>query len=188
MPKFEKAIHLAAFKLYMEYGATTPEFLSSFEKQTGKSAKTAYRWAQDFNWKERARKPIDEAVQQLEESQKLNAEELISGLLGLAKERMDGLSEQVTEIKSILASAFNKGKDQKPLLKARSISELAELVRAESRLIRDEQAYIRLVLTLVGKPEQIMEDRMIVQFVGAPKGFLDDDFSDTDAADIPEAD
>lgn len=175
MPKFEKAVHLDAFRLYMQYGATTPAFLTAFASKFGKSESTAFRWQRDLDWKERAKKPIDEAVEELEAAQKLNAEELISGLLDLCRNRMDGLAGQAQGIKLIIAEALKKNKKGKPLLKAGNISEVAELVRAESRLIRDEQAYVRLLLTMVGSPEQILEERMIVQFVGLPEGILDDD-------------
>lgn len=174
MPKFEKGIHQDAFKLYMKMGGMSPAFLSAFVGEFGKSGRTAERWQKDFDWKRRIKEPIDEAVQELQDADKLNAEELISGLLDLCRNRMDGLKEEAIEIRLILATAFKKGKDKKPILKATSISEVAELVRAKSRLIRDEQAYMRLLLTMVGSPEQILEERMVVQFVGLPEGILDD--------------
>ena len=171
MPKVEKAIHLDAFRLYMKMGGITPDFLTAFAKQTGKSEKTAYRWAKDLGWKERAKKPIDAAVEKLEAEQKVNAEELIGGLLDLCRKRMDGLEQEAGYLTAIFATAFEK--IQSGNLKVETISDLAELIRAKSRLVRDEQAYMRLVLTLVGKPEQIMEDRMTVQFVGLPEGLFD---------------
>lgn len=183
MPRVEKAIHLEALKLYMEMGGMSQEFLAAFERKIGKSEKTAYRWEKDLNWKRRARVPIEEALEELEESQKLNAEELIGGLLDLCRTRMDGLATQSGYITSIFATAYDK--IQSGELKVESISDLKELVLAGSRLIRDEQGYMRLILMLVGNPEQIMEDRMIVQFVGLPEGIFDDDSSD---ANVPEPD
>lgn len=172
MPKVEKAIHLDAFKLYMKFGEINREFLSYFGKEVGKSARTAKRWEKEFDWKERAKKPIAEAVEKLEAEQTINAEKLITGLLDLCRTRMDGLETQAGYLKAIFATAYNQ--IQAGQLKVESISDLKELVLAQSRLARDEQAYMRLVLTLVGKPEQILEDRMIVQFVGLPEGMFDD--------------
>ena len=191
MPKVEKAIHLDAFKLYMQYGEVNQEFLSRFGTEFGKSARTAKRWAEELNWKERAKEPIDEAVEDLKESQKLNAEELISGLLDLCRNRMDGLEAQSGYLKAIFGTVFERivtpdnPKPKKTPIEVESIPDLKELILAQSRLIRDEQGYMRLLLTLVGEPEKIMEDRMIVQFIGAPGGFLDDV---SDDADISETD
>ena len=173
MPKVEKAIHQQAFKLYMEMGGMSPAFLTAFASKTGKSDSTAFRWQRERNWKERIKEPVDEAVEELKEADKLNAEELIGGLLDLCRNRMDGLATQAGYITSIFATAFDK--IQSGELKVESISDLKELVLAGSRLMRDEQGYMRLLLTLVGEPEKIMEDRMIVQFVGTPEGFFDDD-------------
>ncbi len=179
MPKVEKAIHLDAFKLYMQFGMMSKEFLRKFEKQTGKAGKTAYSWEKDFNWKERAKEPIDEAIEELKETDKLNAEELISGLLDLCRNRMAGLETQSGYFKAIFGTAFERivtpdnPNPENPIV-VNSIADLRELTLAQSRLIRDEQGYMRLLLTLVGEPEKIMEERMIVQFVGAPKGFYDD--------------
>lgn len=172
MPKVEKPIHLDAFKLYMEYGGITPEFLSRYVKEFGKTDRTAYRWEEDLNWKERAKKPIEEAVEELQAAEKLNVEELIGGLLDLCQNRMDGLSKQADYIKAIFSTAFDTITSGE--LKVECISDIKELVLAQSRLVRDEQAYIRLILTLVGEPEKIMEDRMIVQFVGKPEGLFED--------------
>lgn len=171
MPKNEKAIHLDAFKLYMQFGMMSKEFLREFEKKTGKAGKTAYSWEKDFDWKERAKKPIIEAVEKLEAEQTINAEGLITGLLDLCQNRMEGLETQAGYLKAIFATSFDR--IQAGQLKVESISDLKELVLAQSRLVRDEQAYMRLVLTLVGKPEQILEDRMIVQWVGVPEGLFD---------------
>lgn len=168
--RVEKAEHVKAFKLYLEMGGISPEFLSAFAKQTGKTEKTAYRWQADFNWKERAKKPIVEAVEKLEAEQQINAEELISGLLDLCKTRMDWVKSETESIKAIFATAYEK--IQAGELKVESISDLTELIRAQSRIFRDEQAYMRLILMIVGKPEQIMEDRMEV--TKTFYGYIDD--------------
>lgn len=180
MPKVEKAIHLDAFKLYKQFGMMSKEFLRKFEKQTGKAGKTAYAWEKDFSWKERAKKPINEAIEELEQADKLNAEELISGLLDLCSTRMDGLAAQASHIEAIFATAFDRipspanPEPENPIV-VNSIADMRELTLARSRMIRDEQAYMRLLLTMVGQPERILEDRMIVQFLGLPEGILDDD-------------
>lgn len=174
----EKAIHLEAFRLYAEMGGMSPAFLTAFASQLGKSDSTAFRWQKQHGWKERLKKPIDEAVEELEQADKLNAEELIGGLLDLCRNRMDGLAEEAADFKAVIAEAFTKTKAGKYRLKAHTISEVTDLVRAQSRLVRDEQAFMRLLLTLVGEPETIMEDRMVVQFVGLPEGMFDDDSSD----------
>lgn len=171
MPKIEKAVHLEAFALYLSLGGMTSEFIGKFSETFGKGKSTAYGWEKSFDWKTKAKKPIEEAVERLEAEQTLDATELISGLLDLCRNRMDGLETQAGYLKAIFATSYDR--IQAKQLKAESISDLKELVLAQSRLARDEQAYMRLVLTLVGKPEQILEDRMIVQFVGLPEGLFD---------------
>lgn len=185
MPKVEKAVHLDAYKLYMEMGGRTPAFMSAFVQKFKRNDRTARRWENDFSWKERAKKPIDEAIEELEESQKLDAEELIGGLLDLCRNRMDGLATQASYLEAIFGTAFKRipsAKIPEPEnpIEVTSISDLNELVLAKSRLIKDEQAYMRLLLTMVGSPEQILEERMIVQFRGLEEGLFDDDSSDAD--------
>ncbi len=185
MPKVEKAIHLDAYKLYMELGGMSPAFLGRFRTEFKKSRTTAYDWEKDLNWKERAKKPIEAAVEELEESQKLNAEELIGGLLDLCRNRMDGLATQANYLEAIFGTAFKRipsAKIPEPEnpIEVTSISDLNELVLAKSRLIKDEQAYMRLLLTMVGSPEQILEERMMIQFVGLPEGTFDEIDSDTE--------
>lgn len=172
MGKLETAITLEAFMMYMEHGGISLDFLGKFQQKFGKGKSTAYGWEKDLDWKERAKQPIQEAVEELTEAQKLNAEEVIIGLLDLCQTRMDGLSTKAGYIDAIFSTAFDK--IQAGQLKVETISDLAELIRAQSRLVRDEQAFMRLVLTLVGKPETIMEERMIVEFAGLPDGFYDD--------------
>lgn len=178
MPKVEKQIHLDAYMLYVAMGGMNPGFLQKFAKDFGKSENTAYRWAQSFGWEQRAQEPIDEAIEELKESDKLNAEELISGLLDLCRNRMDGLETQSGYLKAIFGTVFERivtpdnPKPKNPIV-VNSIGDLKELVLAQSRLIRDEQGYMRLLLTLVGEPEKIMEDRIIVQYAGLPDGFFD---------------
>lgn len=189
MPKTEKAIHLDAFKLYMEMGGMNSEFLGKFYKTFGRKQSTAYGWEKAFGWKERAKKPIDDAIEELEEAQKLNAEELISGLLDLCRNRMDGLATQASYIEAVFATAFDRipnaenPNPENPLIVG-CVADLKELVLAKSRLVRDEQAYMRLLLTMVGSPEKILEERMIVQFRGLDEGLFDDYSSDGDAEDI----
>ncbi len=164
MPKVEKAIHLDAFMLYVEMGGMSPAFVSAFVRKFGKSEKTCYRWQKDHDWKRRIKEPVDEAVEELQAEEKLNAEELISGFLDLCRTRMSGIELETGYIRAIFATAFEKIKTGK--LKVDTISDLSELIRAESRLIRDEQNYMRLVMMLIGKPEQIFEERIIVELVG----------------------
>lgn len=171
MPKVEKAIHLQAFRLYLEMGGMSPAFLQKFGKEFGRSGNTAYRWAQSFGWNERAKKPVDEAIENLETEQVLNTEEFISGLLDLCRSRMEGLATQSGSTQAIFASIFDRiVTDENPNpenpLEVKSIFDLKELVLAQSRLIKDEQGYMRILLTLIGSPERITEDRMIVEFIG----------------------
>lgn len=180
MAKIEKAIHVDAFKLYMENGGMSEGFLAKFCKETGKSRRTAYDWEKGFGWKTRAQEPIDEAIEELKQTDKLNAEELISGLLDLCRNRMDGLAVQASHIEAIFATVFDRipspdNPEPKNPIVVNSIADMKELTLARSRMIRDEQAYMRLLLTMVGQPERILEDRMIVQFLGLPEGILDDD-------------
>lgn len=173
MPKVEKAIHLEAFKLYMEFGEVNKEFLARFGTEFGKSARTAKRWAKELNWKERAKPPIDEVVEELEEAGKLDAREIILGFLDLVQHRMTEAGERAEYMKAIFATAFDRiptpdnpeeGID-KPIV-ITDILDMDRLSRAIQRIMREEQAWIRSTLLLIGEPEAITEEKIIVEFVG----------------------
>lgn len=177
MPKVEKAIHLQAFKLYMEMGGMSKAFLSAFVGKFGKSGRTAERWQKDLNWKERANVPIDEAIVELEETGKLDPSEIILGFLDLVRHRMTEAGERVQYMKGIFATAFDRiptpentvemirEKKQEPL-EIKDILDMDRLSRSIQRIMREEQAWIRSTLLLIGEPEAITEDRILVEFVG----------------------
>lgn len=158
MPKIEKAIHLDAFKLYIQFGMMSKDFLREFEKQTGKAGKTAYAWEKDFNWKQRAHEPAAEAIEELKQEEKLNAKELVSGFLDLCKNRMDGSATQKSYIEAIFGTAFERipsEKNPKPqnALEVKTIQDMESLVRMHSMLERGEQTWVKLGLLLAGEPD-----------------------------------
>lgn len=162
MPKTEKAIHLDALKLYMQYGMMSKDFLREFEKQTGKSGKTAYAWEKDFDWKRRAREPVEDAIEELKEEDKLNAKELVSGFLALCQSRMDGTATQRGYIDAIFGTAFDRipsEKNPKPknALEVKTIQDMESLVRMHSMLERGEQAWVKIGLLLAGEPDSRSE-------------------------------
>ena len=162
MPKVEKAIHLDAFKLYLAMGGMNPEFLQKFAKDFDKSENTAYRWAKSYGWKARAQEPIDEAVEELKQEEKLNAKELVSGFLDLCKNRMDGTATQKSYIEAIFGTAFDRipsEKNPKPknALEVKTIQDMESLVRMHSMLEKGEQAWVKLGLLLAGEPDSRAE-------------------------------
>lgn len=162
MPKYEKAIHLDAFKLYIQFGMMSKEFLREFEKQTGKSGKTAYAWEKDFDWKARAKEPINEAIQELEEEEKLNAKELVAGFLDLCKNRMDGSATHKSYIEAIFGTSFERipsEKNPKPknALEVKTLQDMESLVRMHSMIERGEQAWVKIGLLLAGEPDSRSE-------------------------------
>ncbi len=177
MPKVEKAIHLQAFKLYMEMGGMSPAFFARFRTAFGKSRRTAYDWEKDLNWKERADVPIDEAVEELEEAGKLDPSQIILGFLDLVQHRMTEAGERVEYMKGIFATAFDRiptpentvemirENKQEPLV-IKDILDMDRLSRAIQRIMREEQAWIRSTLLLIGEPEAITEEKILVEFVG----------------------
>jgi len=158
MPKVEKAIHLDALKLYMEMGGMSQAFLSEFEKKIGKSEKTAYRWEKELEWDARAKEPIDEAVEELKEAEKINAKEVVVGFLDLARTSLDGIDTKESYIDGIFGTAFDRipTKD-KPnpdnALEVKSIEDMRSLVAMQIQLINAKQAWIKTVLLLVGEPD-----------------------------------
>jgi len=162
MPKVEKAIHLDAFKLYMQYGAITPEFLSAFAKQTGKTEKTAYRWQADLDWKERAKEPISEAVKELEAEQKIDAQELISGFFDLYQNRLESIGVKSSYIDAIFATTFDRiptpeNPNPKDPLQVKTIEDLRWLVKMNADLMKEEQTWAKMALVLVGEPDSRSE-------------------------------
>lgn len=181
MPKVEKPLHLEAFKLYAEMGGMSQEFLSHFVARFDKSVRTAQRWEKNLDWKRRAAEPINEAIEELQEEGKLRTEELVEGLLDLTRVRMDGIAIKHSQLDAIFATAFERiptpeNPEPDNPIQIENLSQLNELILAGSRLIREEQGYMRIVLALVGEPEQALEEKMLVELVG-----LDEDvFSDAE--------
>jgi len=158
MPKVEKAIHLDAFKLYVAMGGMSPEFLAQFGTEIGKSARTAKRWESELDWQERAKQPAAAAVAELEQAEKLDAQELISGFLDLCEHRLESVGIQKTYIDAIFATAFAriptpvKPNPENPLA-VKTIEDMDKLVNMQVKYMREEQAWTKLALLLVGEPD-----------------------------------
>ena len=158
MPKLETTITLEAYRLYMSSGGMNSEFIGKFKKEFGKSQSTAYDWERDLAWKQRAKEPIDEAIEELKQEEKLNAKELVAGFLDLCKNRMDGSATQKSYIEAIFGTAFDRipsEKNPKPknALKVETIQDMESLVRMHSMLEKGEQAWVKLGLVLAGEPD-----------------------------------
>jgi hypothetical protein len=179
MPKVEKAIHLDAYKLYVEMGGLNKAFLAAFGNKFGKSDRTAFRWAAEFDWERRAAEPAQAAIAELQEAGKLRTEELIEGLLDLSRVRMDSVDVKTGYLDAIFATVFERIKTpQNPNpenpIEITNIGDLTELIRANTQLIRAEQGYMKIVLALVGEPEQVFDDQMLVEFVGLDENVFKD--------------
>jgi len=162
MPKFEKAIHLDAFKLYTEYGAVTKEFLAQFGTKFGKSARTAKRWAEELDWKERAKKPVEEAIQELEAEEKLNAQELISGFLDLCRTRVESIGKKTTYIDAVFSTAFDRipskeNPEPENSIVVESIEDMERLGNMQVKMVNAEIQLAKLALLLVGEPDSHAE-------------------------------
>ncbi len=179
MPQVEKPLHLEAFRLYTQYGGRTKAFMTEFVQKFGRNDRTARRWEKDFDWEARAAEPIEEAITELQEEGKLRTEELVEGLLDLTRTRMDGIAFKHSQLDAIFATAVDRiptKKNPEPdnPIEIESLSQLNELILAGSRLIREEQGYMRIVLALVGEPEQALEEKMLVEFVGLDEDVFTD--------------
>ncbi len=158
MPKLETMITLDAFKLYLAMGGMNSEFIGKFKKQFGKSQSTAYDWERDLDWKVRAKEPIDEAVEELKEEEKLNAKEIIIGFLDLAQVSMAGIDTKIGYIDAIYGTAFERiPTEKKPepenAIVVTSIEDMERLVNMKVKLINAQQAWVKTVLLLAGEPD-----------------------------------
>lgn len=171
MPKTEKAIHLDAFMLYAQMGGMSQEFLSEFEKKIGKSEKTAYRWEKELEWDARAKEPIDEAVEELKEEEKINAKEIIIGFLDLAETSMTGIDTKISYIDAIYGTAFERiptekvPKPKNPIV-VNSIEDMERLVNMKVKLINAQQAWVKMVLGMAGEPDSRAEHTIRLSFPG----------------------
>ncbi len=162
MPKVEKAIHLDAFKLYMETGGMSQEFLAQFRTKTGKSRRTAYDWEKAYEWKERAREPKAVAIQELETEKKLDAQELIAGFLDLCDTRISDIGIRKGYIDAVFGTAFDriptpeKPKPKNPI-KVDTIEDMERLVKMQVALMKEEQNWAKLALLLMGEPDSRTE-------------------------------
>lgn len=162
MPKYEKQVHLDALKLYMEMGGMSREFLAAFGSKFGKSDTTAFRWAREGNWKARAKEPIDEAIEELKEADKLESKELIIGFLEMAQNSLDGIDIEKGYIEAIFGTAFKRiptKKEPNPenALKVDSITDMERLVNMQVKLINAQQGWVKLGLLLAGEPDSHTE-------------------------------
>ena len=162
MPKNEKPVHLNAFKLYMEMGGMSPEFLTAFASKIGKSDSSAFRWAKDFNWKARAKEPKAAAIQELETEKKLDAQELIAGFLTLCDTRITDIGIRKGYIDAIYATAFKQiPTPEKPnpenALRVDTIEDMERLIKMQVALMKEEQNFAKLALLLVGEPDHRTE-------------------------------
>jgi len=158
MPKVEKAIHLDAFKLYMKMGGMSQEFLSQFVVDFGKNVRTAQRWEKDLDWVERAREPIQEAVEELEAEKKLDAQELISGFLDMCETGFNNIEIKTSYVDAVFGTAYKRipnAKNPKPKnpIVVQSIEDMDRLSNMEVRLIKAKIDLAKLVLLLVGQPD-----------------------------------
>jgi hypothetical protein len=200
MPRTEKNIHLQAYAFYMKEGGYADKaFLEAFRKKFGKSARTFWRWYKDFGWgqreAERVDQVIEEAVAELSEAGKLDPSEIILGFLDLVQHRMTEAGERAEYMKAIFATAFDRipsadnPNPENPIV-IKDILDMDRLSRAIQRIMREEQAWIRSTLLLVGEPEAITEDRILVEFVGLDEDEFrnaDQSFPD-DTAGVSEGD
>lgn len=158
MPKLETPITLDAFRLYMEMGGMSPDFIGRFRTEFGKSRTTAYDWEKDLDWKERAQEPIDEAIEELKEEERLNAREIIIGFLDLAQTSLDGIDTKIGYIDAIYGTAFKRiPTEKKPepenAIVVTSIEDMERLVNMKVKLINAQQAWVKTVLLLAGEPD-----------------------------------
>lgn len=162
MPKVEKAIHLDAFKLYMEMGGMSPEFLSQFVADFGKNVRTAQRWEKDLDWVKRAKEPIQEAVAALEETEKLDAQELIAGFLDMCKTGFSNIETKASYIDAIFGTAYDRIPNasnptpENPIV-VESIEDMDRLANMDVKLIKAKIELAKLALLLVGEPDSRSE-------------------------------
>lgn len=140
----------------------SPRFLTAFGSKTGKSDSTAFRWQRELNWKERIQKPVDDAVEDLGKLRELNAEELISGFLDLCRTRVSAIGIRASYIEAIFATAFERiPSPENPHpdnpLEVKTIEDMERIVRMQSLMEKEEQAWAKLSLLLVGEPDSRME-------------------------------
>ena len=158
MAKLETGITLDAFKLYMEMGGMSSEFIGKFQKEFGKSQSTAYDWERDLDWKQRAKEPVDEAVEELKEEGKLNAKEIIVAFLDVAKNSMDGIEIKEGYIDGVFGTARKRipipgNPVPKDAIVVNSIEDMERLVNMHVKLINAKQAWVKTVLLLAGEPD-----------------------------------
>lgn len=162
MPKNDQAVYQAAYMLYAEMGGMSPAFVAEFGRKFGKSDRTARRWEKKHGWKERALEPIDEAVEELKEEQKINAKEIIIAFLDVAQNSMDAIETKEGYIDGIFGTAFERiptPKTPKPenALVVDSIDDMERLVNMQVKLINAKQGWIKTVLLLAGEPDSRIE-------------------------------
>ncbi len=182
MPRTERDIHLQAYAFYLEKGAYADKaFLKAFEAKFGKTIRTFWNWYKDFGWAdreaERVEEVIEEAVEELTETGKIDPKEIIIGFLGLVQHRMSEAGERLEYLKAIFATSFDRiptpentekeirKNKQEPII-IESVLDMDRLSRAIQRVAREEQTWIRSTLLLIGEPESITEEKIIVEFVG----------------------
>jgi len=162
MPKLETAITLEAYMMYMEHGGINLEFLGKFKEKFGKGQSTAYGWEKDLHWKERAKQPIQEAVEELTEEEKLDAKELISGFLDLCKTRTQNIGSRSTFLEAIFQSSFDRiptaenPKPENPIV-IETLEDMERVTKMQMMMEKSEQAWAKLSLVLVGEPDSHTE-------------------------------
>ena len=162
MPKLETAITLEAYMMYMEHGGINLDFLGKFQQKFGKGKSTAYGWEKDLHWKERAKQPVQEAVEELEEEEKLDAKELISGILDLCSVRVKDIATKTSYINAVFGTAFKRipsddnPEPENPIV-VNSIEDMERLSNMQVRMIKAEIDLAKLTLVLVGEPDSHTE-------------------------------
>lgn len=188
MPRIERKVHLEAYAFYLKKGAYADKaFLKAFEAKFGKTARTFWNWYKDFEWAdreaERVNEVVDEAVEELTETGKIDPKEIIVGFLDLVKYRMTDAGERMEYLKGIFGTSFSRiptekntaekirANKQEPII-VETILDMDRLSRAIQRIAREEQAWMRSTLLLIGEPESITEEKIIVEFVGLDENEL----------------
>lgn len=200
MPPTERAIHHKAYAFYLEKGAYADKaFLKAFQSKFGKTARTFWNWYKDFGWSDReadrVNEVVEEAVEELTETGELDPKDIILGFLDLVKYRMIDAGERAEYLKGIFATAFDRipspdnPEPEHPII-VETILDMDRLSRSIQRIAREEQAWMRSTLLLIGEPESIIEEKIIVEFVGLDENELRnaEQILPDDAAGVSEAD
>jgi len=182
MPRTEKEIHRQAYAFYLEHGAYADKaFLKAFQDRFNKTARTFWNWYKVFGWANREPERVEEvrvdAVEELEKTGRIDPKDIVLGFLDLVQYRMNEAGERLEYLKGIFATSFDRiatpenPKPENPII-VDTILDMDRLSRAIQRIAREEQSWVRTTLLLIGEPESIIEEKIIVEFVGLDENEL----------------